>query len=641
MIAQTGTILKVNLSSRTIELQPLSESLRLNFVGGRGINSRILFDETSPQIDPYSPANVLVFGSGPLSGTAAPCPARFNVTAKSPLTGIIGDSNAGGYFGPALKRAGIDHIVISGAAAEPVYLWIDNGKAEIRPARHVWGKNVRETETLIKEELGDRRVRVAAIGQAGENLVRIASVIHEERAAARTGMGAVMGSKKLKAVAVRGSHEVPLFDAEGFNRYAKELQQKIGASSAYDHFRKKGGSTGTYGTDKAGFLAIRNFQQTGGFEGIENFEPLKVAGQFYLANKPCFRCPVGCGKKYLIKEGPFAGEWGNKIEEGAFTPLGPVCGNADIASIFKMNNMGNQFGIDLIEFGAAASVAMEWYEKGVVSKKELDGLEMTWGNYNAMIRLMEKIAFREGVGNIFAEGIVRAAKTFGREAEKYVSHAKNMVMVGVDTRMLKGTALGFATSTRGADHLRALVPVEFPAYPVMTPEQAAEKFGTAEVLNPLSYNKAAAIIYYQHVSMVPDLFELCRFLLGLGTGTKDFKYSDLYQLYYLATGMHCDESVMLTITERVYNVERAFACREGISRQGDHLVGKWADEPVPNGQYKGEKLDPQKWEMALDDYYRLRGWDNNGVPTKEKLGILGLNDVAESLENAGAYRNKS
>jgi len=640
MIAQTGTILKVNLSNRTFERQPLSESLRLNFVGGRGINSRILFDATAPQIDPYSPENVLIFGSGPLSGTSAPCPARFNVTAKSPLTGIMGDSNAGGYFGPAMKRAGIDHIVISGAASEPVYLWIDNGKVEIRPARNLWGKNVRETEAMIKEELGDKRVRVASIGQAGENLVRIASVIHEERAAARTGMGAVMGSKKLKAVAVRGSQEVPLFDPEGFNRYAKELQQKIGASSAYDHFRKKGGSTGTFGTDKAGFLAIRNFQQTGGFVGIENFEPLKVAGEYYKANKPCFGCPVGCGKKYEIKEGPFAGEWGNKIEEGAFTPLGPVCGNANIASIFKMNNMGNQFGIDLIEFGAAASVAMEWYEKGVVSKKELDGLELTWGNYHAMMQLMEKIAFREGVGDVLAEGIVRAAAKFGREAEKYVSHSKGMVMAGVDTRMLKGTALGFATSTRGADHLRALVPVEFPAYPVMTPEQAIEKFGTAEVLNPLSYNKAAPIIYYQHVSMVPDLFELCRFLLGLGTGTKDFKYSDLYQLYYLATGMHCDEKVMLTITERVYNVERAYACREGITRKDDHLVGKWADEPVPSGQYKGEKIDPQQWEQALDDYYHLRGWDHNGVPTKEKLGSLGLNDVAESLEKAGAYRNK-
>ena len=641
MIAQTGTILKVNLSNRTFERHPLSESLRLNFVGGRGINARLLFQETKPRIAAFSPENVLIFGSGPLSGTSAPCPARFNVTAKSPLTGIMGDSNAGGYFGPAMKRAGIDHIVISGAASEPVYLWIDNGKVEIRPARHLWGKNVRETEAMIKDELGDKRVRVASIGQAGENLVRIASVIHEERAAARTGMGAVMGSKKLKAVAVRGSQEVPLFDPEGFNRYAKELQQKIGSSSAYDHFRKKGGSTGTFGTDKAGFLAIRNFQQTGGFEGIENFEPLKVAGEYYKANKPCFGCPVGCGKKYEIKEGPFAGEWGNKIEEGAFTPLGPVCGNANIASIFKMNNMGNQFGIDLIEFGAAASVAMEWYEKGVVSKKELDGLELTWGNYHAMMQLMEKIAFREGVGDVFAEGIVRAAAKFGREAEKYVSHSKGMVMAGVDTRMLKGTALGFATSTRGADHLRALVPVEFPAYPVMTPEQAIEKFGTAEVLNPLSYNKAAPIIYYQHVSMVPDLFELCRFLLGLGTGTKDFKYSDLYQLYYLATGVHCDEKAMLTITERVYNVERAYACREGITRKDDHLVGKWADEPVPSGQYKGEKIDPQQWEQALDDYYRLRGWDNNGVPTKEKLGSLGLNDVAESLEKAGAYRNKS
>ncbi len=636
MKENTGMILRVDLTDRKIEQQPLPEYLRLHYVGGRGINARIVFDETMPQVDPLAPENVLVFGCGPLSGTAAPCPARFNVTAKSPLTGILGDSNAGGYFGPAMKRAGIDHIVIKGKSEEPVYLWIDEGKIAIRSARHLWGKNVRETEQLIKEELGDRRVRVASIGQAGEHLVRIASVIHEERAAARTGMGAVMGSKNLKAVAVRGSKEVPLFDPAGFNRRAKELQQRIGASASYDHFRKKGGSTGTYSTDKAGFLAIRNFQQTGGFEGIDNFEPLKVAGQFYSGNKPCFRCPIGCGKKYEVKEGPFAGEWGNKIEEGAFTPLGPVCGNADIASIFKMNNMGNQFGIDLLEFGQAIAVAMEWYEKGVVSAEDLDGISLTWGNHKAMMQMMEKIAYRQGVGNVFAEGIVRAAKRFGKEAEKYVSHCKGMIMAGVDNRMLKGTSLGFATATRGADHLRALVPVEFPAFPVMTPEQAAAKFGSADVLNPTSYNKAAPLIYYQHLSMLPDLFELCRFLLGLGTGTKEFSYSALYDLYYFASGVRLDEKQMLFIAERIFNVERAYSCREGMGRKDDHLIGKWAEEPVPSGTYKGEKIDPEKWEKALDEYYRLRGWNNNGVPTKEKLGELGLDDVAESLKKAGA-----
>ncbi len=283
-------------------------------------------------------------------------------------------------------------------------LWIDNDRVEIKKAGHLWGKNIREAEAQIKKERNDRRVRVAAIGPAGERLVRIANIVHEERSASRTGLGAVMGSKHLKAVAIRGSKEVKLFDPEGFARLAKDMQQRIARSDKYDHFRKNGGSTGTYGTSKAGFLASRNFNQTGDFEGIENFNPRNVAPRFYLSNKPCFKCPIGCGKRWEVKDGPFAGEWGNKIEEGAFTPLGPVCGNSNVESVFKMNNMANQLGLDTIECAAGMAVVMEWYEKGIVTRKDLDGIELTWGNYNAMIQMMEKVAFRQGVGDILAEG---------------------------------------------------------------------------------------------------------------------------------------------------------------------------------------------------------------------------------------------
>jgi aldehyde:ferredoxin oxidoreductase len=635
MDKREGTILRVDLTDRTIEKEPISEDILLNFVGGRGINAWLLFNEVGPEVEPLSPENRLIFACGPLSGTSAPCPARFNVTAKSPLTGVMGNSNAGGYFGPAMKRAGIDHIVVQGRADEPVYLWIDDGKAEIRSASHLWGKNIREAEGIIKEELGDRRVRVAAIGQAGENKVRIANIIHEERAAARTGLGAVMGSKNLKAVAIRGTGDVKLFDPDGFNHTARGLHQRIHQSNAYDHFRKGGGSTGTHATDKAGFLAVRNFQQAGGFEGIENFDPVKVAGEFYLANKPCFKCPIGCGKKFEVKDGPYAGEWGNKIEEGAFTPLGPVCGNDNIASIFKMNNMANQLGIDTIEFGSAIAVLMELYEKGIVSEKDLDGLTLKWGNHEAMVKMMEKIAFRQGVGDILSDGIARAAGKFSKEAKKYVSHCKGMSLAGIDSRMFKGTSLGFATSTRGACHLTALVPVEFPAFPVVTPEEAKALFGTLEVREPTSYKKAAPLIYYQHKSIIPDLFQICKFILGLGTGTKDFSYDDLFKLYSLATGIDTDEKQMLTICERVHNVERAYSCREGLGRKDDHLIGKWAQEPVPNGPYKGERIHPEKWEKMLDEYYQLRGWNENGVPGRQKLKELGLDDIAASLEGAG------
>jgi aldehyde:ferredoxin oxidoreductase len=630
-----GVILRVDLSSGAIEKQPLQEYLRLNYVGGRGINSRILFEETGPETDPLSPENRLIFASGLLSGTSAPCAARFTVTAKSPLTGILGDGNGGGYFGPALKRAGIDHIVFYGKAAEPVYLWIDNGKAEIRSARHLWGKNTRETEIAIKEELKDKRVRIASIGQAGENLVRIAGIIQQERSASRTGIGAVMGSKNLKAVAVRGSKNVKLFDTKGFNSLAKELQKKISASPAYGNFRKYSGIAGVAPTNKAGFLSVKNFNSAGEFEGIGNFDAQKVADLYYEGDMPCFGCPIRCGKKFKVKEGPYAGEWGKKTEEGAFTPLGPVCGNDNIASIFKMNNMANQFGIDLVELGQGMAVVMEWYEKGIVTEKDLDGLSLHWGNHEAMMKLIEMTAFRQGFGDILSDGIVIASKKFGKDAEACVSHSKGMVMAGIDVRMLKGTALGFATSTRGADHLRGLVPVEFPWFSKMTPEEAQEKYGTAEVLDPVSYNKASAVIQFQHQFVLPDLFEVCRF--SVRAGSKDFSFGELFKLYSLATGIETDEKEMMKTAERVYNLERAYICREGIRRKDDHLIGKWADEPIPNGPYKGEKIDPEKWELMLDDYYRMRGWNQDGVPEIKKLKELGLDDVASNLEKAGAY----
>jgi aldehyde:ferredoxin oxidoreductase len=631
-----GTILRVDVSSGRIEKQQMRPNMRRDYAGGRGINSRILFDEVGPGIDPLSPDNRLIFASGPLSGTAAPSAARFTVTAKSPLTGILGDANAGGRFGPAMKRAGIDHIVVQGRADKPVYLWINDDRVELRPAGHLWGKNVRETEAGIKEELGDHRVRIAAIGQAGENLVRIASITHEDRSASRTGVGAVMGSKNLKAVAVRGTQKVRLFDPAGFNRLAGELNRKISKSPAYAPFRNAGGIGGVVPTNQAGFLAVRNFQQAGEFEAIDAFDAKKVVATFYDGSRPCHGCPIGCGNRFRVKEGPYAGEWGYKIEEGAFTPLGPVCGNGNIGAICKMNNMANHYGIDLIEFGQGMAVVMEWYEKGIVSARDLDGIAMTWGNHAALMQMMEKVAFRQGVGDVLSEGIVRAAPHFGKEAEKYVSHCKGMVMAGIDIRMLKGTGLGFATSTRGSDHLRCLVPVEFKWFSKMTPEEAIAQFGTADVLDPLSYNKAAAEIYFQNLYNIVDLMEVCRF--AVRAGSKDFSYTDLCELYSLATGFPADERQMMAIAERVQNVERAYLCRHGIRRKDDRLIGKWADEPVPNGPHKGERIDPAKWDALLDDYYRLRGWTDNGVPSPAKLGSLGLDDVARELDREGCYQ---
>ena len=445
-----------------------------------------------------------------------------------------------------------------------------------------------------------------------------------------------MGSKNLKAVPVRGDGKVPLYNSASFKKLASELNRNIAKSSAFTHYRKFGGIGGVVPTNLGGFLAVKNFQQAGEYEDIEKFNAQAVAKKYYVGSRPCYGCPVGCGNKNLIKDGPFAGEWSYKIEEGAYTPLGPVCGNSNLDSIFKMNNMANNLGIDLIEFGQSMAVVMEWYERGVVTREDLDGIQMTWGNDKAMMQMLKKIAFREGVGNILAEGIVRASKRFGPDAEKYVSHCKGMQMAGIDCRMLKGTALGFATSTRGADHLRCLVPAEFKWFSKMTPEEAIEKFGTADVLEPTSYNKASAEIIYQHLFTITDLMEVCRF--AARADSPDYSYENLCKLYSYATGFDTDEEEMLKIAERVQNVERAFLCREGVRRKDDRLIGKWAQEPVPNGPYKGERIDHEQWEKMLDDYYRLRKWDQNGVPTRTKLKELGIEDVADSLE---ASNNKS
>jgi aldehyde:ferredoxin oxidoreductase len=632
MAKGAGTIVRINLSKGKIEKEPLREDLRLNYIGGRGINSRLLFEEVGPEIDPLSPDNRLIFATGPFSGTKAPSVARFTVTTRSPLTGIHGDANAGGHFGPALKKAGIDHIVITGKAGEAIYLWIDDDTIELRSARHLWGKTTRETEEALKKETGDRRVQVASIGQAGEHLVKFANIINEERSASRTGVGAVMGSKNMKAIAVRGTGKVKLFDPDGFNQLAKELYIKMSQAKEYDMFRKYGGAGGTILTDRVGFLAIRNYQLAGGFEGAKNFDSKAIAEEYFLGSWGCYNCPIRCGKYYEVKEGPYKGEKGHKAEEGAFTPYGPVIGNSYIPAIFKLNNMGNQYGLDHIEFGQGMATVMEWYEKGIVSREDLDGIEMTWGNHQAMVEMMKKVVFREGVGNIFAEGIVNAAKRFGREAEKYVSHSKGMVMAGIDCRMLKGNALCFATSTRGADHLRGMPAVEFssllPEMRMMEPEEAEKKFGTKEALSHSSYKKGAVAIYYQHESIVLDMLEICRFAR---IAAKIVTPEILSHLYSLATGIEVDEKTMMKAAERVYNIERAFGVRMGISRKDDVLIGKWATEPVPNGPFKGEKIEPEKFQAMLDEYYQLRGWDKNGIPTPGKLRELGLEDIIEKI----------
>jgi aldehyde:ferredoxin oxidoreductase len=637
MYGWMGKVLRVDLSNGSIRSEALDSALSRRFIGGRGINSKILYDETGPETISLAPDNVIVFGTSPLTGTTAPSAPRCTVSAKSPLTGILGDANFGGFFSTQLKRAGFDHVVITGKAAAPVFLQISGGKALVRDAADLAGRSTHEAEERLKQMFPGRNIQVVCIGPAGENLVSTACVVHGHNVAGRTGMGAVMGSKNLKAiVVVGGAQKVRIADPGTYRQVVRRLRQKIKKSPFYNMFATYGMAGPLAIENEAGILSVRNFSQAGGFEQVEQVTCETLARQFYIGSKSCFGCSVGCMKEWEVKTGPYAGEKGTKIPEGCNAPNGPTCGNAYAPSLFKIYSLCNQYGIDVLDFGCLMSYVMDWYEHGILSQEETDGLAFTWGNYEAMIAMIPKIARREGFGAILADGAVRAAQRIGRGAERYINHCKGMVIGGQDIRGLKGTALTFATATRGCDHLRGSNMLEIPigGKALISPEEAQQRFGSARILEPDSYEKAGPVVYFQDIYTLADSLQICKFTTSHnGHG---INIQDMADLYAAATGHEADEAGMREIAGRIYAVERSFAVREGITKSDDFLQGKWATEQTRGGPFDGARLDRDKFRSMLEDYYRLRGWDPaTGIPAQQTLQELGLAEIAHDLHVLG------
>lgn len=639
MYGWIGQILRVNLSNGSVTKEPLDKDLSFKFIGGRGINSRILYDETGPDISPLSPENVLVFGTSPLSGTTSPSTPRCTVTSKSPLTGILGDANFGGFFAPCMKSAGFDHIVITGKAKNPVFLYIKDGKAEIKKADHLFGKTTTETEKILKRQFRGRKVHIASIGPAGENMVRTACIVHGHNVAGRTGMGAVMGSKNLKAVVIsQGKRKVRIASPGEFRLVVRRINKKIKESPFYETFSTYGMAGPLAVENEIGILAVRNFKHTGGFEDVEKVTCETLARDFYTGSKSCFSCSVGCMKKWEVRTGPYAGEKGTKIPEGCTSSNGPTCGNAYAPSLFKIYNLCNQYGIDVLDFGCLMSYVMEWYEKGIVTQEETDGLPFNWGNYQSMVAMIPKIAKREGFGAVLADGAVIASQRIGRGAEKYISHCKGMVIGGVDIRGLKGTALTFATATRGCDHLRGSNMLEIPlgGRSLISAEEAVKRFGTADILEHDSYEKATAVVYFQDIYTLADALQICKF--NTSHNGHGINIQDMADIYSAVAGVDADEKSMRIIADRIYAVERCFSVREGLTKKDDFLQGKWADEPTCGGQFDGCFLDKEKFRKMLEDYYEIRGWDREkGIPTEKRLENLAIEDVARDLKKYLQY----
>ncbi|MFC1593287.1 aldehyde ferredoxin oxidoreductase family protein, partial [Candidatus Omnitrophota bacterium] len=558
-----GTILRVNLSERRIVKEPLTEDLAHKFVGGRGINSKILYDETGPHTKPLGPDNRLIIGAGPVTGTIGPSAARFTVTAKSPLTGILGDASGGGFFIPELKFAGYDHIVIQGKAESPVYLWINDDEVEIRDASHIWGRNTWDIEEAIRKELGDRNIKTLCIGQAGEHMVRTACTIGTgDRAPGKTGTGAVMGSKNLKAIAIRGSKSVKVAHPEKYKEIVRKWYEEAPQQGFYPTVHKIGTSYLVKAINESYTLGVRNVQElhlpeekVGVLYG-ENFVP-----KYGIKSQSCFACPISCSEFLLVKEGPYAGEKGRMPEGGSLIGLGPLIGvSDDFPFVLKVTNLCNQYGLDSGRTAASISAAMEWFQRGIITREDSDELELKWGDQQVIVELLRKIAYREGFGDILAEGALNAAQKIGKGAEKYVLHSKKMPLSTSRRVDSLGSVLAQSTATRGFDHLRGL-PTGNITY--LTGEVVEIK-GTS--YDPLW---AKAVQHTRRMNTASDMLEICKFNTEWEIFDRDCGVARMAELLAATTGLDFSEEWLTQATDRVYCIEKSYNAREGIRREDD------------------------------------------------------------------------
>ncbi len=597
--AYAGKVLRVDLTRGQLRDEPLDPHLARTFIGGRGLATKMFCDEVSALVDPLHRDNKLILATGPLTGTAAACGGRFMAVTKGALTGAIASSNCGGNFGPELKYAGYDMIVCEGAAPEPVVLVINDGKAELRPAGRLWGKTVPETEDDLHQQLGEG-FKFASIGPAGEKLVRFACIINDKsRAAGRSGVGAVMGSKKLKAVAVRGTGGITVADRAGFRAACLDSVGKLKAGAI------TGGGLPSYGTailvniiNEHGILPTRNFQQ-GQFEGAEQISGETIAERILVRKRACFACPMACGRVTAIKEGPFKGH-GEGPEYETIWALGAAVGVSDLAAATKANYICNELGMDTISAGSTVACAMELFETGVLTEK-LVGRSLRFGDAEAVVEMMTRIGRRQGFGDVLAEGGARLAEKFGRP-ELFMG-VKKQEFPAYDPRGVLGMGIQYATSNRGACHVRGYM-------------IAPEILGAPLKMDPLvADGKAAMNIAFQDLTAALDSLGVCLFV------TFSIGAPELVAQLKAATGFDYDVDEMLRAGERIWNLEKMFNLRAGFTKKDDTLPDRLLREPMPAGPAAGRTVP---LEGMLSEYYRLRGWDEQGTPTREKLAALGL-----------------
>ena len=614
MIPYRNCVLRVNLTHRTSEVETVPPEICELFIGGRGFGIAYLFKEQPPHADPFGEENRLMFLAGPLAGTQAQALSRWMVCTKSPLTGGYARSVAGADFGAWLRFAGYEAVLVEGKAVTPVYLHLTADGCEIVDAGELWGKETPKSQDMLRQRHGDK-TRVACIGPAGERMVRYAAIVSGRRTASRCGVGAVMGSKNLKAIAISAERNVRLFDPDAFKKLAIEQSRLIHASKQFEHHKEWGTTMTQNVTNTLGIFPVRNFRYGQQKDGTklygEEYRKLRT-GEF-----GCYNCSARCGKAHTVTTGLYAGAWSEGPEYESLWVFSAPIDSTSIEATIRADQLCDDLGIDTISTGGCIGFAYELYERGIIDRNDTDGLELIYGDHQTMVKLVQKIAAREGFGDILAEGVVRAARTIGRGAEAYAIHTKGMELPAYEPRGAKSQGFSYATSNIGGSHCYGYAGQEiFGA----TDPRPINRFAEAE--------NADIVIHNQDSTGMGEVGIVCAFAKGWGW------FPGLYgKLLAAATGVEysADMGYLRKMGERIVNLERAFNVREGFGRKDDKLPARMLTEPLHTFGAPGEGEIVREMEKFLDRYYELRGWNEDGIPTVKKLTELGLTEIAKGI----------
>lgn len=616
MYGYCGQILNINLTTRKITKKNLTQNFCKTFIGGSGFITKILLDTTPPGFDPLGPESPLIFATGPFAGTLVPTGNKYTVGSKSPLTNFIGDAVSSSFWPQQLKQAGYDAITINGRAEKPIWISINDDEILIKDAKHLWGKLTYEVEQIVREELGDDNVSVATIGPAGENLVRYACIWNDWRQAGRSGVGAVMGSKNLKAIGVRGTKTVQVPDPEKLLDICGKYYTRIQEEPGIDAYRLYGTNYDIVELDEMGVLPTRNWQQTK-FE-----DAAKLSGEYIFKNYikkhiGCSLCPIACAKVASVEYGPYKGAVAVMDYEPTYA-LGTNCGINNYPSIIKGLQLCDGYGLDAISTGVSIGWAMECFERGILTIDDTDGLPLRFGNHEAMITAIDLIAHRKGIGKLLSDGVKEASKRIGKGSDHFAMHVKGLEMAGFAIRGMKATGLGYAVCSRGGCHVRS------GAYDL----NLKGLVGFQDVNFPASW-----VVETEDFASLVDSLVVCRFIRGVWKwdGIESFKekYAGLAEFYTLTTGIETNFKDMRRAGNLISNLKKLFNVREGWIRKEDTLPPRIMYDPIPSGPYAGSRLTKKELNNFLGQYYKARGWDaKTGIPTIETIEKLGLIEIA-------------